>query len=129
MAVNKQFFEKKSVLILSALVCTALWGSAFPCVKAGYQIRRRRQPDDLCRMAVYPCRSYGAAGSTFYGKERHPKGDRVEKSPQDCFARCGPDSAAVCILLYFHGARHRREGCDPQRILCLCLCIDGKDLL
>ncbi|MBO5072259.1 MAG: DMT family transporter [Eubacterium sp.] len=38
MAANKQFFEKKSVLILSALVCTALWGSAFPCVKAGYQL-------------------------------------------------------------------------------------------
>ena len=33
-----QFFKRKSVLVLCALVSTALWGSAFPCVKAGYQL-------------------------------------------------------------------------------------------
>ena len=33
-----QFFKRKSVLVLCALISTALWGSAFPCVKAGYQL-------------------------------------------------------------------------------------------
>lgn len=35
---KEQFFKRKSVLILCALISTALWGSAFPCVKAGYQL-------------------------------------------------------------------------------------------
>ncbi len=35
---RKYFFQKKSVLILCALISTALWGSAFPCVKVGYRL-------------------------------------------------------------------------------------------
>lgn len=35
---KEHFFKRKSVLVLCALICTALWGSAFPCVKAGYQL-------------------------------------------------------------------------------------------
>lgn len=30
--------QKTAVLIVCALICTALWGSAFPCIKIGYQL-------------------------------------------------------------------------------------------
>ncbi len=35
---NEAFFQKPAILILMALICCALWGSAFPCVKIGYQM-------------------------------------------------------------------------------------------
>ena len=31
------FFKKKSNTILTAILCTFLWGSAFPVLKIGYQ--------------------------------------------------------------------------------------------
>ena len=31
-------FRKKSIICICALICTALWGSAFPCVKTGYSL-------------------------------------------------------------------------------------------
>lgn len=33
-----QFLQKTPVVWLGALVCCALWGSAFPCIKIGYRI-------------------------------------------------------------------------------------------
>ncbi len=32
------FFRKKGVVLIGVLFCTILWGSAFPCVKAGYPL-------------------------------------------------------------------------------------------
>lgn len=34
---NRQFFEKSIVVIVGALICCILWGSAFPCIKLGYK--------------------------------------------------------------------------------------------
>lgn len=33
---NNSFFSKTIVVIIGALICCLLWGSAFPCVKLGY---------------------------------------------------------------------------------------------
>ncbi len=39
MATNsKHILQKTSILIICALICTTLWGSAFPCIKFGYQL-------------------------------------------------------------------------------------------
>lgn len=35
---QKHILQKTSILIICALICTALWGSAFPCIKIGYQL-------------------------------------------------------------------------------------------
>ena len=35
---EKQFFTKKSNLLLMAILCTLLWGSAIPCMKLGYEL-------------------------------------------------------------------------------------------
>ena len=34
----KNFLTKTPVVITLALICCALWGSAFPCIKIGYQM-------------------------------------------------------------------------------------------
>lgn len=34
----KNFFTKAPVVITLALICCALWGSAFPCIKIGYRL-------------------------------------------------------------------------------------------
>lgn len=35
---NESFMQKNIVVWLGALLCCALWGSAFPCIKIGYQL-------------------------------------------------------------------------------------------
>ncbi len=35
---KKQLFQKRKVVVLGAMISTILWGSAFPCIKVGYQI-------------------------------------------------------------------------------------------
>ena len=32
----ENFFSKNYVVVIGALICCMLWGSAFPCVKLGY---------------------------------------------------------------------------------------------
>lgn len=34
----ERFFTKKYVVVIGALICCMLWGSAFPCVKLGYTL-------------------------------------------------------------------------------------------
>lgn len=47
---KEQFFKKRSVRIFCALISTALWGSAFPCVKVGYQLWQIRADDAAGQM-------------------------------------------------------------------------------
>ncbi len=35
---TKHILQNRGVVIICALICTALWGSAFPCIKIGYQL-------------------------------------------------------------------------------------------
>ena len=38
MKTKEQFMTRTVVVWLGALMCCALWGSAFPCIKIGYQL-------------------------------------------------------------------------------------------
>jgi len=35
---KQEFFQAPYVVVPAALLCTALWGSAFPCIKIGYAL-------------------------------------------------------------------------------------------
>lgn len=35
---KKSMFQKRKVLVCCAVICTILWGSAFPCIKTGYRL-------------------------------------------------------------------------------------------
>ena len=41
----KNFFTKKHNILIIALICTALWGSAFPVVKIGYELLKIQTQD------------------------------------------------------------------------------------
>ena len=47
---EKHILQKNSILILCALICTALWGSAFPCIKIGYQLFHIASEDTSSQM-------------------------------------------------------------------------------
>ena len=47
---DKHFLQKPGALIFCALICTALWGSAFPCIKVGYQLFHIAAADTASQM-------------------------------------------------------------------------------
>lgn len=47
---KEQLFKNKNIRILCALISTALWGSAFPCIKLGYQLWHIRTEDAASQM-------------------------------------------------------------------------------
>lgn len=47
---KEQLFKNKNIRILCALISTALWGSAFPCIKLGYQLWHIRTEDAAGQM-------------------------------------------------------------------------------
>ena len=38
MNTQKNFLSRPAVVLFGALICCALWGSAFPCIKIGYKM-------------------------------------------------------------------------------------------
>ena len=52
----RNYSKKPIVICVMALICCALWGSAFPCVKIGYellQMKNDRKPDFVCRIPIF----------------------------------------------------------------------------
>ena len=45
MKIKEQFMQKTIIVWLGAFVCCLLWGSAFPCIKMGYQMMQIPQAD------------------------------------------------------------------------------------
>lgn len=48
--------QKKSVVCFGALVCCALWGSAFPCIKIGYRLFDIASSDTATQILFAGCR-------------------------------------------------------------------------
>ncbi len=54
-----QIMQKTAVVWFGALICCALWGSAFPCIKIGYQMFEIDAADTaaqilfICRVSFY----------------------------------------------------------------------------
>lgn len=58
---KEHFFKKKHIRILCALISSALWGSAFPCVKLGYQLWHI-QTDDAASQMIFAGERFILAG-------------------------------------------------------------------
>ena len=54
-------FTKTGVVVLLAAVCAILWGSAFPCVKTGYELFQIA-PDDSASKLLFAGIRFGMAG-------------------------------------------------------------------
>lgn len=53
---KEQFMQKTIVVWLGALLCCALWGSAFPCIKIGYRMFAIAQTDVATQILFAGCR-------------------------------------------------------------------------
>ena len=53
---NEKFLTKTPVVWLGALICCGLWGSAFPCIKLGYQFMNISNTDTACQILYAGCR-------------------------------------------------------------------------
>lgn len=56
MSAKEQFMQKTIVVWLGALLCCALWGSAFPCIKLGYEIFDIASEDVATQILFAGCR-------------------------------------------------------------------------
>ena len=56
MKVKEQFMQKTIVVWLGALLCCALWGSAFPCIKIGYRMFDITSADVAAQILFAGCR-------------------------------------------------------------------------
>ena len=59
----EKLFKKPIVICVMALICCALWGSAFPCVKIGYELLQIETTGSQILFAGY--RFFGAGILTF----------------------------------------------------------------
>lgn len=82
---QKHILQKSSILILCALICTALWGSAFPCIKVGYQLFHIPSDDTTSQMLFAGVRFFFAGiltiiiGSIQQKKLLRPKKTAIHK--------------------------------------------------
>lgn len=56
MRTKEQWLQKKIVVCLGALLCCALWGSAFPCIKIGYRLFDIESSDTAAQILFAGCR-------------------------------------------------------------------------
>ena len=56
----EKFYQNTTARVFLALVCCALWGSAFPCVKIGYEMFHieGRAARYCLRATASSCRAY-----------------------------------------------------------------------
>ena len=65
----EKLFKKPIVICVMALICCALWGSAFPCVKIGYELlqnKNDRKPDFVCRIPIFRSRNTYVFDGMYY---------------------------------------------------------------
>ena len=88
---NKEFIlQKQSVVVLAAVICCLLWGSAFPCIKLGYQLFDIPSGDSSSQILFAGIRFTLAgilvilAGSVLQGEFLKPSGKAITKVLKLC---------------------------------------------
>lgn len=85
MGTKEQWMQNKMVVCLGALVCCALWGSAFPCIKIGYRFFDIGSADTAAQILFAGCRFTLAGiltvvmGSAISGRFLYPRREELGK--------------------------------------------------
>ena len=56
MNTQKNFLSRPAVVLFGALICCSLWGSAFPCIKIGYNMMHIASSDTASQILYAGCR-------------------------------------------------------------------------
>lgn len=99
---NKHLLQKTWMVWLCALICTALWGSAFPCIKTGYSLFHIASSDIASQILFAGIRFFGAGiltiliGSAGQKKFLAPKKSSIPK----IFTLCMFQTVIQYVLFY-----------------------------
>lgn len=112
---KKNRMQSTFVVWLGALICCALWGSAFPCIKIGYQMFEIPQDavataDPVCRTAVYISRDLSYFNRKCFIRES-VKNEQT-KCSKDLKIKSVTDSITISVLLYRTSEYDRSKGID-----------------
>ena len=87
---RESILQKQSVVVLAAVACCLLWGSAFPCIKLGYQLFKIPSGDSSSQILFAGIRFTLAgilvilAGSVMQGKFLKPSKSAIPKVLKLC---------------------------------------------
>ena len=90
MKTKESILKKQSMVVLMAVICCLLWGSAFPCIKLGYQLFDIPSGDSSSQILFAGIRFTLAgilvilAGSVLQGKFLKPSGKAIPKVLKLC---------------------------------------------
>ena len=97
---------------LLAVCCTALWGSAYPCVKSGYELFQIAgedvSSDTFCRLQVFCCGDHDIY--LFLGILGKSTGSKEGECSRRFRAGTCSDNTAVYLFLHRRCKYHRGEG-------------------
>ena len=102
-----ELFRRPGIRVTAALLCCLLWGSAFPCVKMGYEmlnITDTGESDFICRLSL-------RTGGDIYFSGRlsdREKGASAKKNGAvgGCGTGYAPDGSSVCLFLCGNGSHY-----------------------
>lgn len=104
---NEKFMQKTIVVWIGALICCALWGSAFPCIKLGYAWMQIRG-EDTATQILYAGYRFTLAGilticigSLLQKQFLHPKMEAVPKVVKLCMLQ-----TVIQYLFFYIGLAH-----------------------
>jgi len=108
---TSQLLQRPVIVCFLALLCTALWGSAFPCIKTGYRLFHIASEDTLF-LSGDPCYFIWESSS-----EKSPAFPEISAS-QNWHCQSVPDDFAIRFLLHWTGTYHCSEKLHLWRDRC-----------
>ena len=92
--------KKTWVVCLLAMVCCALWGSAFPCIKVGYRLFQIDSADTAAQILFAGCR-FTIAGLMVILFGSLLQGQLLKPAERGDFSRIGKICLLQTVIQYF----------------------------
>lgn len=104
---QEQILQKQSIVVIAAVLCCLLWGSAFPCIKLGYQLFEIPSADTAAQILFAGIRFALAgvlvilAGSAMQGKMLKPSKAALPKVLKLCLLQ-----TVLQYIFFYIGLAH-----------------------
>ena len=116
---TSQLLQRPVIVCFLALLCTALWGSAFPCIKTGYRLFHIASEDTASQLLFAGVRFFLAGIIVIWesSSEKSPAFPEISAS-QNWHCQSVPDDFAIRFLLHWTGTYHCSEKLHLWRDRC-----------